>query len=164
MTEQDWKPLFRTPKSTVTKVLKSPAFVTARERAAVIIDDPAALRAMADDVETLDHANAPLSAIADRVTAAVRFLRAVAEQLDGEAAPRVARRSASSGTETETSAAAGAARERLIVAALYYLITPIDLVPDFRVGGYIDDVLLLSWVFGAAAHELEPFLDEEIDG
>lgn len=163
MTEQSWKPLFRTPKSTVTKALNSPAFVTARERAAVIIDDPAALRAMADDVEALDHANAPLSAIADRVAAAVRFLRAVADQLDGGVVLPGARGSAGSGTDTETSAAAGAARERLIVAALYYLITPIDLVPDFRVGGYIDDVLLLSWVFGATAHELERHLDEETD-
>ena len=62
-----------------------------------------------------------------------------------------------------TSPASQAARERLIVAALDYLITPVDLVPDFRVGGYIDDVLLLSWVFGVAATELEPFLEEDLD-
>jgi uncharacterized membrane protein YkvA (DUF1232 family) len=61
-------------------------------------------------------------------------------------------------------AAASLARERLIIAALHYLITPVDLVPDFRPGGYIDDVLLLSWVFGAAVNELEPFLDEDTGG
>lgn len=162
MTEQDWKPLFRTPKSTVTRVLKSPAFNASRERAAVIIDDPAALRRVADAVETLDHANAPLSAIADRVAAAVRYLRAAADRLDREAEPPRGGRSARPRSDPQPSSAAGqAARERLIVAALHYLITPVDLVPDFRVGGYIDDVLLLSWVFGAAANELEPFLDEE---
>nr|MBA2445446.1 DUF1232 domain-containing protein [Nocardioidaceae bacterium] len=52
------------------------------------------------------------------------------------------------------------ARERLLVAAMDYLITPVDLVPDFQSGGYIDDVLLLSWVFGAAFNELAPFLDD----
>lgn len=146
MTEQSWKPLFRTPKSTVTKVLQSPAFAASRERSGALIEDPEALRDLAAQVETLDHENAPLSAISDRVEAAVRFLRAEADGLD-----------AGSAAHLDTSASQ-AARRRLIVAALHYLITPVDLVPDFRVGGYIDDVLLLSWVFGAAADELEPFL------
>lgn len=146
MTEQNWRPLFRTPKSTVTKALRSPAFLASRERAAVIIDDAAALRELAGVVESLDHTDAPLSAIADRVAAAVEFLRSRADAL-------------ASGSDDQPSASS-AARSRLIVAALHYLITPVDLVPDFRAGGYIDDVLLLSWVFGAASNELEPFLDE----
>jgi uncharacterized membrane protein YkvA (DUF1232 family) len=49
------------------------------------------------------------------------------------------------------------------VATLHYLITPDDLVPDFRAGGYIDDVLLLSWVFGAAVNELAPYLPNDPD-
>lgn len=53
------------------------------------------------------------------------------------------------------------ARERLIVAALHYLITPVDLIPDFRAGGYIDDVLLMSWVFGNAVNELDPHLADQ---
>jgi uncharacterized membrane protein YkvA (DUF1232 family) len=64
------------------------------------------------------------------------------------------------GSETH-SAAGAAARERLIVAALHYLVTPVDLLPDFRAGGYLDDVVLLSWIFGAGAQELEPFLDPD---
>jgi hypothetical protein len=169
MTEQSWKPLFRTPKSTVTKILRSPAFAGSRERAASMLDDPAALLALANAVESLDHANAPLSAIADRVAAAVRFLRAVANRpADGAVvasdAPALGRRPVEppSGKDM-TSPASQAARERLIVAALDYLVTPVDLVPDFLVGGYIDDVLLLSWVFGVAATELDPFLDEGYD-
>ena len=170
MTEQSWKPLFRTPRSTVTKILRSPAFVSSRERAASMIDDSAALLALANAVEALDHANAPLSAIADRVAAAVRFLRAAANRPAGAAvgspdAPAHDRRPVEpqSSSKDMTSPASQAARERLIVAALDYLITPVDLVPDFRVGGYIDDVLLLSWVFGVAATELEPFLEEDLD-
>ena len=143
MTEQSWTPLFRTPSSTITKVLRSPAFLHARERAAVTIDSAAELRELAEATERLGFVDAPLSAVADRVAAAVRFLRATADGLDD-------------GVRT----APNAARERLLVAGLHYLVTPDDLVPDFRPGGYIDDVLLLSWVFGAAVKELEPYLDD----
>ena len=146
MTEQSWRPLFRTPNSTVTKALRSPAFLASRERAAVMINDPAGLRELAGVVESLDHSNAPLAGIADRVAAAVAFVRSIADSVE-------------SGTGDQPSASS-AARSRLIVAGLHYLITPVDLGPDFRAGGYIDDVLLLSWVFGAASNELEPFLDE----
>lgn len=143
MTEQSWTPLFRTATSTITKVLRSPAFLHARERAADTIESATELRQLSEATERLDHVNAPLSAVADRVAAAVRFLRATADRLDdGVHSPP------------------NAARERLLVAGLHYLVTPDDLVPDFRPGGYIDDVLLLSWIFGAAVKELEPYLDE----
>lgn len=165
MTEQNWKPLFRTPTSTVTKVLRSPAFLHARARSAAIIESPGELRALADLVETLDHADAPLSAVADRVFAAVRFLRATADLLDGGGSPAPNLRTPPTRPETRASSPAGvAARERLLVASLHYLVTPVDLVPDFRAGGYIDDVLLLAWVFGATANELAPYLAEDPDG
>jgi len=155
MTEPKWKPLFRNKESTITRVLESPAFIESREQAAVIMDDPAALRVLAHVVEQVDSTNAPLAAVADRLAAAVRFLMDRADSLDIDAAatPSARQRAAM------TSPAAGqTARVRLIVAALHYLITPIDLVPDFRAGGYLDDVLLLSWIFGAAVNELDPFL------
>jgi hypothetical protein len=159
MTEPSWKPLFRSPKSTVTKVLGSPAFISSREQAGAIIDDAVALRTLAGAVQALPYADAPLSAVADRVAAAVRLLHAKADRLDADAG------SPDADVPTAESpgalpAASSVARIRLIVAALHYLITPVDLVPDFRSGGYIDDALLLSWVFGAAADELEPFLDD----
>jgi uncharacterized membrane protein YkvA (DUF1232 family) len=145
VSEPSWKPLFRTAASTVTKVLRSPAFLHARQQAALIIEDPAALRTLAERVESLDHDNAPLSAVADRVAAAAHFLRAVADDLD---------------RGSRASPAGTAARERLLVASLHYLVTPDDLVPDFRPGGYLDDVLLLSWVFGATVNELSPHLPD----
>lgn len=165
MTEPSWKPLFRTPTSTVTKVLRSPAFLHARERSADIIESPSELRQLAGRVEALDLVNAPLSAVADRVTAAVRFLRATAGRLEENpgATARTLERTSPARNQTASDAgssgAGSAARERLLVASLHYLVTPDDLVPDFRAGGYIDDVLLLSWVFGAASNELEPYLD-----
>jgi hypothetical protein len=171
--EQTWIPRFRTPRATITKVLRSPAFAESRERAGVISDDSAALRRLADIVETLDHTQAPLSAVADRVAAAVRFLRARADRLEssplapsttgpsrpeGRSSPDPA-----DGAEPASTAAGDAARVRLIVAALDYLVTPMDLVPDCRVGGYIDDVFLLGWVFGAAVNELSPYLEDPQD-
>lgn len=174
MPEQTWIPRFRTPRATITKVLRSPAFAESRERAGAIGDDPEALRRLAETVETLDHTQAPLSAVADRVAAAVRFLRARADRLESlpgsptttstttEPDNRAGRSSPdpTAGTEPMSTAAGDAARERLIIAALDYLVTPMDLVPDGRVGGYIDDVFLLGWVFGAAVNELSPYLEE----
>ncbi len=119
------------------------------------------MRALADLVETMDLYDAPLSGIADRVSAAVRFLRTRADTLDAGVAAKRATRGAAAQQTTETPPTASrAARERLVVAALHYLITPDDLVPDFRPGGYLDDVMALSWVFGAAANEIQPFLDD----
>ena len=159
MTEQHWRPLFRVPASTVTRVLRSPAFLHARERAAGVIESPAELRALAERVERLDHQNPPLAAVADRVSAAVRFLRCTADRLEGNGA------AGASGEQTQSLPGPGAAaRERLLVAGLIYLVTPEDLVPDFRPGGYIDDVFLLAWVFGAAVSELEPHLADDPDG
>lgn len=158
MTEPRWKPLFRTKESTISKVLTSPAFIESREQAAVIMDDPAALRVLALVVEQVDHTNAPLAAVADRVTAAVRFLRVRADGLDTDAAATPSARQRAAMTPP---VAGQTARVRLIVAALHYLITPVDLVPDFRAGGYLDDVLLLSWIFGAAVNELDPFLEDD---
>jgi Protein of unknown function (DUF1232) len=158
MTEQSWKPLFRAPRSTVTKVLQTPAFSNSRKQAGLIIDDPAALRELASVVEALPYEDVPLSAVADRVAAAVRLLHHRADRLDASP-PDGIEVDTVTDAEEQTPGAASLARERLVVAALHYLITPVDLVPDFRPGGYVDDVLLLTWVFGAAVHELEPFLD-----
>jgi uncharacterized membrane protein YkvA (DUF1232 family) len=161
VTEQSWKPLFRAPKSTVTKVLQTPSFSASRKRAGVIIDEPSGLRQLAEIVETIDYSDAPLSAIEDRVGAAVRLLRERADRLEVAQAPVADIEVARDPEDELPPGAASLARVRLIIAALDYLITPVDLVPDFRPGGYVDDVLLLSWVFGAAVHELEPYLDPD---
>lgn len=164
MTEPNWKPLFRTPESTITKVLRSPAFLRARERSVGIIESSLQLRSLADQVESLDHSVAPLSAVADRVGAAVRFCRSRADRLEGTAAPENAPASLSQPGVPAVYGADVAARQRLIVASLLYLVTSVDLVPDVRAGGYIDDVVLLAWVFGATAGELTPYLPDDQAG
>ena len=161
MTEQNWKPLFRTPTSTVTKILRSHAFLHSRERSTTIVESSDELRALADLVETLDQASAPLAAVADRITAAVGFLRDRAKGLDA-AADFTPHGPATVDPKNEDAPGAGVAtRERLLVASLHYLVTPDDLVPDFQAGGYIDDVFLLSWVFGGATNELSRFLTDD---
>ncbi len=163
MNDENWKPLFRASTSTVTKVLRSHAFLHSRELSADIAENPDKLRALADSVEMLDHRNPPLAVLADRVAAAVRFLRVRAKDLEAE---ELASHSGSTAAEALTghSPSAGvAARERLLIASLHYLVTPVDLVPDFQPGGYIDDVLLLAWVFGVATSELAPYLTEDPD-
>jgi uncharacterized membrane protein YkvA (DUF1232 family) len=148
--EQSWKPLLRNSRPTVTKVLNCEAFRVSRETAGLIIGDQDALRELALLVEAIDIAPTALVVLDDRLQAAVRFLRAKADRLEDPG-----------GAVTDTATPATATRERLVVAALHYLVTPYDLVADFNPGGYVDDVLLLSWVFGAAVNELAPFTDSD---
>jgi hypothetical protein len=164
MTEQNWKPLFRVPTSTVTKILRSQSFLQSRERSATIIESSEELRALADLVERLDHTSAPLAAVADRVAAAVRFLRARANRLDVATAPTPNDPDVDDSGNIGDPNAGVVTRERLLVAGLHYLVTPVDLLPDFRAGGYVDDVFLLAWVFGVAASELAPYLTGDAEG
>jgi uncharacterized membrane protein YkvA (DUF1232 family) len=164
VTEPSWKLLLRTPTSTITKVLQSFAFLQSRKRSAAIAENPVELRALAASVELLDYTNPPLAVVADRVVAAVHFLRARANQLDSS--DRLAP-SSTDAAEMRTGhppSAGVATRERLLIACLHYLVTPVDLVPDFRPAGYVDDVVLLAWVFGVTASELEPYLIDYLDG
>ncbi|MEO3938961.1 YkvA family protein [Dermatophilaceae bacterium Soc4.6] len=161
MAEQTWTLLSRTPTPTVTKIVRSHAFLRSRERSVTIIESSDELRALADLVDTLDQASGPLAAIADRVAAAVRFLRDQADRLDNAAALTHNSPHVDHPMNSDAPSAGVATRERLLVASLDYLVTPDDLVPDFRAGGYVDDVLLLAWVFGVAAKELARYLADE---
>lgn len=102
----------------------------------------------------------PLSAVSDQVTAAVGFVRDTAARLESDAVPSPdADQTPGVHAERQAASPAGvAARERLIIATLLYLITPDDLLPDFRAGGYLDDVLVLAGVLGAAVNELAPYM------
>ncbi len=164
MTEQNWTPRFRTQTSTVTKVLRSNAFLRSRECSDTIVDSADELRALADLVETLDQTSPPLSAVADRVAAAVRLLRDRANRIHDAAALNDDSSDTAGPKNYDAPSAGVATRERLVVASLHYLVTPDDLVPDFRAGGYIDDVFLLAWVFGVASDELARYLADERGG
>ncbi len=50
----------------------------------------------------------------------------------------------------------------ILIAAVIYFLNPLDLIPDFIIGiGLTDDLAILTWVFQAAASELEAYMKWE---
>ena len=45
----------------------------------------------------------------------------------------------------------------IIVAAIIYVVTPIDLLPDFMPPGLIDDISILAWAVKQASSELSRY-------
>lgn len=43
----------------------------------------------------------------------------------------------------------------MIIISLIYLVMPIDLIPDFLIGGFIDDALVIGYVAKKTSEELE---------
>lgn len=50
----------------------------------------------------------------------------------------------------------------IAVAGVIYFLDPFDLIPDFiPVGGFVDDITVLMWVFSSLKGELDRFLEWE---
>jgi len=50
----------------------------------------------------------------------------------------------------------------ILIAAVIYFVNPLDLIPDFIFGiGLTDDLAVVTWVFQAAARELDGFVQWE---
>lgn len=49
----------------------------------------------------------------------------------------------------------------LSIAALLYVLSPLDLIPDFIAGGMLDDIALLTWLYKNVEEEIEQFLQWE---
>ena len=45
----------------------------------------------------------------------------------------------------------------VIVAAILYIVSPLDVIPDFLVGGFLDDMSLLAWAFSRVGNELDRY-------
>ena len=45
----------------------------------------------------------------------------------------------------------------IVIAALLYVIDPIDMVPGFIIGGFLDDVTVIGWAITKVAQELEDY-------
>ena len=45
----------------------------------------------------------------------------------------------------------------MIIVSLIYLVSPIDLIPDFLIGGFIDDALVIGYVIKKTSEELETY-------
>ena len=47
----------------------------------------------------------------------------------------------------------------LLVAAIVYFVTPLDLVPDFiPITGFVDDFTVVLWVYGKLQEEIDAYL------
>lgn len=51
----------------------------------------------------------------------------------------------------------------LCLAGLLYFLSPIDLIPDFIAGGFLDDLSIMTWVLHQFRNELDYFLQWEDD-
>lgn len=49
----------------------------------------------------------------------------------------------------------------LVVAAVVYLVSPLDLIPDFLPGGLLDDAAIVAFVVGMVESELLDFMEWE---
>lgn len=47
----------------------------------------------------------------------------------------------------------------MIIIAFLYLISPIDIIPDFLPGGFIDDIAVLGFVFKKLTNEINKYKD-----
>ena len=45
----------------------------------------------------------------------------------------------------------------LMVLGLLYFLSPLDLIPDLLVGGFIDDAALLAWIIAKVSQELDHY-------
>lgn len=45
----------------------------------------------------------------------------------------------------------------LMILALLYFLSPIDLIPDLLIGGFIDDAALLAWVLAKVKTEIDNY-------
>lgn len=86
--------------------------------------------------------NGPITGVWDSLAAFFRLLRAYARREYTDIPPQ---------------------RIVLIVAAVLYFVSPIDVIPDFVVGlGFIDDAAVIAWVFSTVKGVLDDFLRWEV--
>lgn len=50
----------------------------------------------------------------------------------------------------------------VILAGLIYAVSPIDLIPDFLPGGFVDDAVVIGWVLKTVHVELDAFREWEL--
>lgn len=117
----------------IARLLSSLAFRRSRRAAEKICLDPEAVQALVDQVRGSPHANGHVN---DTVARAEPLLRRV-ERVAAE--PQTYDRM----TPSEQ------ARHRLLVAAVHYLVTPQDIIPDEQPAGTLDDLLVLTGVVNA---------------
>jgi uncharacterized membrane protein YkvA (DUF1232 family) len=113
-------------------------FAAARKRAAAIVDSPEKLRRLAEDTTArTNQRGGTLSEVVDDLRAMVRLVVAYAKgdyrDISGETLV-------------------------LVVGAMIYVVSPLDLIPDFvPVAGYADDAAVVLWVVQKVRGEIDAF-------
>jgi uncharacterized membrane protein YkvA (DUF1232 family) len=113
-------------------------FANARTRARRMLDDPEALRRVADESYSSGASRSgPFAAVIDDFRTLVRLVVAYARGNYRDIPPDSL---------------------ALIVAGLVYVVSPLDLIPDaIPVGGFMDDAVVIGWVIKSVRQELDGF-------
>lgn len=122
---------------------RSKFFIQALRRARRILKDPDALIQLAKQAEgkAAGLTSGPLTGLRDELKALLRLIRAYAK-----------------GDYRKVS------WESMVVAvgAVLYVVSPIDVIPDFILGGgVLDDASVLAFAYGRVHKEVEEFLEWE---
>lgn len=126
-------------------VRKNRFFRNAKHRAANILKDRERLnyllRVSADKLKDVNVRNIKNSALVERLRVLIRMVRAYA---------------------TGRYRGIKIGNVLLLVAAIVYFVTPIDLIPDFiPITGLLDDFTVVLWVYGKLQEEIDNYLEWE---
>jgi uncharacterized membrane protein YkvA (DUF1232 family) len=118
-------------------------FGNARARAQKMLDDPEALKRVADEsYRSGASRSGPFAGVMDDFKTLVRLVVAYARGNYREIPPDSL---------------------ALVVAGLLYVVSPLDLLPDaLPVVGFMDDAVVIGWVIKSVRHELDAFRAWEV--
>ncbi len=51
----------------------------------------------------------------------------------------------------------------LIIVGFIYLVHPLDIIPDFLLGGFIDDAAVFAYILKAIQHELDAYREWKVE-
>ena len=124
------------------KAPESKEFEEARTRAERFLHDPEAAEKLADKAETKVRGKrgGALSKVISEIRALIRLLRAYV---------------------TGEYRAVSWESMVLVVGALIYLVSPIDVIPDLLPGGLVDDAAVVAFVIALVRDELIEFMEWE---
>lgn len=112
-------------------------FAAARKRAALLAKDPEKLQKIAEESYRSGAARSgPFTAVMDDFRTLIRLVVAYARGHYREIPPDSL---------------------VIVIAGLVYVVSPVDLIPDFLPGGFADDAAVVVWVVKAVRTELDSF-------
>ena len=117
--------------------MSSRFFGAARKRAERLVNDPERLQRIAEDSYKSGAARSgPFTAVMDDFRTLIRLVVAYARGHYREIPPDAL---------------------VVVVTGLVYVVSPLDLIPDFLPGGLLDDAVVVAWVVKTVRGELDDF-------